>query len=180
MRYLRYVTAFLAVGFLLIGPSVASAGANRGDFVGRVVELTNAERAKAGLRPLVVSRQLAGAAQDYADVLATTGCFAHTCGPVPQLEQRGERAGYHGWTALGENIAGGQQSPERVVEMWMESPGHRQNILDPAFAEIGVGMATGGQYGIYWAQAFGARGGNAFATPPSNQGEHTEVAGEAE
>ena len=122
-----------------------------------MVELTNAERAAAGLAPLTASPQLSDAARAYAGILAGGDCFAHTCGPVPGLADRGERAGYTGWTSLGENLAAGQPSPEEVVREWMASPGHRANILDPAFAEIGVATATGGPYGIYWVEAFGAR-----------------------
>jgi uncharacterized protein YkwD len=135
-----------------------------------VVELTNQERAKAGLGPLAISQQLTSAAQGYAEVLATSGCFAHTCGPVPDMVGRSERAGYHAWTTLGENIAAGQRSPEEVVKQWMDSPGHRTNILNPAFTEIGVGVANGkGPYGTYWAQEFGARGG-AFAASAATAG----------
>jgi uncharacterized protein YkwD len=127
------------------------------ELASRVIELTNAERARAGLPPLGASPELAAAAQAYAEVLASGDCFAHTCGPVPQVQERGELAGYTEWRALGENLAGGQQTPERVIQMWMESPSHRQNILDPTFTEIGIGVATGGRYGICWIQNFGTR-----------------------
>ena len=125
----------------------------------RVVELTNAERARAGLSPLAYHPNLAQAAQAYAAILAQGTCFAHTCGPVPDFATRATNAGYTGWTALAENIAGGQRTPEAVVAAWMASPGHRANILNGAYTEIGVGVATGGPLGVYWAQEFGARRG---------------------
>jgi uncharacterized protein YkwD len=153
------VLSLVGAGLLLFSAAVpsVSAAAPNADFAARVLDLTNAERAKAGLAPLAPSLELTGAAQGYAEVLATSSCFAHTCGPVPELTARTELAGYRGWVALGENIAGGQQGPERVVQMWMESPGHRANILDPSFTEIGIGVAAGGELGAYWTQAFGAR-----------------------
>ena len=123
----------------------------------RVLELTNAERVRAGLPPLALSPQLTQAAQQYSDVLATDGCFAHTCGPVPEMTQRDAQAGYTGWTAVGENIAAGYPSPEAVVSGWMASPGHRANILNPDYRELGVGLSSGGKYGAYWTEEFGAR-----------------------
>src|SRR5688500_16936545 len=58
---------------------------------------------------------------------------------------------------MAKNIAAGQRTPEAVVQAWMESPGHRANILNSRYTEIGVGLATGGRMGMYWAQSFGAR-----------------------
>lgn len=158
---MRHLFALLGGLLLLISPATAWAAPTASPtdgHVGRVVELTNAERAKAGLAPLAEHAALSSAAQTYSEVLASSDCFAHTCGPVPNLVARGEQAGYIGWLFLGENIAGGQRSPEQVVAEWMASPDHRENILNPAFTEIGVGLATGtGRYGVYWAQAFGTR-----------------------
>lgn len=58
------------------------------------------------------------------------------------------------YSSAGENIAAGQSSPQNVMDSWMNSPGHRKNILNPDFEYIGVGLARGGSYGIYWAQEF--------------------------
>jgi uncharacterized protein YkwD len=156
---MRYILAVVGCCVSLLTPSTAWAAPEAApgpDAAARVVELTNAERAAAGLAPLTASPQLGDAARAYASILTSGDCFAHTCGPVPSLADRGERAGYTGWTSLGENIAAGQPSPEEVVRRWMASPGHRANILDPTFAEIGVATAAGGPYDIYWVQAFGA------------------------
>jgi uncharacterized protein YkwD len=123
-----------------------------------VLELTNQERQNAGLAPLSLSDQLDSAAQDYSEVLADTGCFDHTCGPVPDLSDRDVQAGYTGWTALGENIAAGYDTPEQVVAGWMASPGHRANILSPNYTEMGIGVSsTGGQFGTCWTEEFGTR-----------------------
>lgn len=123
----------------------------------QVIALTNAERENAGLKPLVANDNLTRASQAYADVLAGDACFGHACGAEPDFAERAASAGYTGWTRLGENIAGGQRTPEAVVEAWMKSPGHRANILNPDFTEIGVGMANGGAYSVYWSQEFGTR-----------------------
>jgi uncharacterized protein YkwD len=125
--------------------------------VERVRTLVNQERAKQGLAPLAWHSALASAAQSYATTMASTNCFSHTCPPVTNFVTRVENAGYLSWRSLGENIAAGQQTPESVMQAWMNSSGHRANILSPNFKEIGVGRATGGSYGIYWVQEFGAR-----------------------
>jgi uncharacterized protein YkwD len=54
----------------------------------------------------------------------------------------------------GENIAAGQRTPQEVVNSWMNSPGHRANILNRNYTKIGVGYASGGEYGTYWTQMF--------------------------
>lgn len=147
-----WLLALLAAAFLAFPPTAAAQS-----YTDRVVELVNAERAQAGLAPLVSNPLLTGSAQGYAQLLAETGCFEHTCGPVPDFTDRIAGAGYVDWIAAGENLAAGQQSPEAVVAGWMNSPAHRANILNPDFAEIGVGLAEGGELGMYWTQAFGTR-----------------------
>ena len=68
-----------------------------------------------------------------------------------------ERAADFGYAFLkiGENLAAGQRSAEEVVAEWMKSPKHRENMLDPAFVEIGIAVKDGGQYGRYWVQELG-------------------------
>jgi len=122
----------------------------------RVIQLTNAERKKKDLPSLKQNEYLMKAAQEYAGVLAPGPCFEHDCPPVPEPWNRALNAGYTNFSRLGENIAAGYESPERVVAGWMDSPGHRANILRPEYKEIGVGMRTGdGEYGNYWVQMFG-------------------------
>ena len=75
------------------------------------------------------------------------------------MRERARDAGYD-WRAIGENIAEGQTSVEEVMDTWMHSPGHRRNILDPDFKELGIGLAFGNSAGgwrVEWAQAFGTR-----------------------
>ncbi|MFD3619544.1 CAP domain-containing protein [Streptomyces sp. NPDC058676] len=120
-----------------------------------VVALTNRERARAGLPPLAVDPLLAAAAQAYSTDMAARAFYSHTS---PEGTQPWDRAAAAGSTrrSIGENIACGQRSAAEVVEGWMNSPGHRANILKPAFTHIGVGFAGGGPAGTYWTQLFGA------------------------
>ena len=152
-------SALVAAGLLLgRAPLIASADAQHDATVARVLELTNLERQKIGADPLVLSPELSSAAQSYSDVLATTGCFEHTCGPVPDMADRIVQSGYQGLTALAENIAFGYPTPEAVVAGWMGSPGHRQNLLSASYHEIGIGVASdGSRNGTFWTQDFGAR-----------------------
>ena len=138
-------------------PTPAPAPAPSSTFQDRVLQLVNGARAQAGLTPLVNNAALTKSAQSYSALMASTSCFAHTCGPVPDVSQRDIQAGYTGWTTVGENIAAGYTTPEDVFNGWMNSPPHKANILNASFRESGVGVATGGSYGIYWTQEFGAR-----------------------
>ncbi|MET7729783.1 CAP domain-containing protein [Streptomyces sp. NPDC005402] len=123
--------------------------------VDEVVGLTNRERARAGLRPLGVDPLLARAAQAYSTDMAVRAFYSHTS---PEGTQPWDRAAAAGSTrrSIGENIACGQRSATEVVEGWMNSPGHRANILKPDFTHIGIGFAGGGPAGTYWTQLFGA------------------------
>ena len=162
----RKTSAVLATALLCAAsPLAATARAEvSGDpLASRAIELTNTERHKNGLAPLALSPELGQAAQAYSAVLARTGCFAHTCGPVPDVVDRIGRAGYNGWAAIGENIAAGYPTPEAVLDGWMTSPSHRANILSSRYTEIGIGIATGdGRYKMFWTQNFGTRPGGAL------------------
>ncbi|MFD8161943.1 CAP domain-containing protein [Streptomyces malaysiensis] len=120
-----------------------------------VIALTNAERAAARLAPLAPDPRLAAAAQAHSDDMVARDFYSHT---GPEGHQPWDRARAAGVThrGIGENIACGQRSPAEVVRGWMDSPGHRANILKPDFTHIGVGHATGSRAGTYWTQVFGA------------------------
>ena len=169
LRPLLIVASLAALFSLMLTPASAATTTptattvNTATFTARVVQLTNAERARVGLAPLTVNAHLTTAAQSYAGVLAQDACFAHTCGRQPDLGKRLQAAGYtftgyRSWT-YGENIAAGYSTPEAVVAGWMASPGHRANILNARFKEIGVGLVyrPGSRYRYYWVQDFGAR-----------------------
>lgn len=120
----------------------------------------NAIRRKAGLKPLRLNSVLHEAAQGHAEDMLARGYFAHESPSGATVRQRSRKAGYD-WASIGENIAFGQTSVDEVVETWMDSPGHRKNILSPNFSELGVGLALGrgkdGKHQVLWVQNFGTR-----------------------
>ena len=139
-------------------PAFAETPANRDQLAARVLELVNQERAREGLAPMAMNPNLTTAAQSYAETLSSGGCFEHTCGPVPNPGDRIRNTGYSGYNAWAENIAAGQRTPEEVMKSWMNSPGHRANIMNPIYNEIGVGVSNGAApYRIYWSQSFARR-----------------------
>jgi len=157
----------VVAGALAASPlPVAAAGQADAGATARVLELTNAERQAAGLTPLTLSPRLSSAAQNYSQVLAAGACFDHTCGAVPNFADRLGQAGYTGWTAIAENIAAGYPTPDAVIAGWMASAGHRANMLSPNYSEIGIGVVSGGTYGMYWTQEFGARPAADADSPP--------------
>ncbi|MFJ3889593.1 CAP domain-containing protein [Streptomyces rubrogriseus] len=119
-----------------------------------VVGLTNRERAGAGLPALAVDARLTAAAQAHSADMVTRDFYSHTDPGGGKPWDRAAAAGADRRT-VGENIACGQRSPAEVVEGWMNSPGHRANILKAGFTHIGVGLAGGGRAGTYWTQLFG-------------------------
>lgn len=118
------------------------------DFAAQVVKLVNAERAKAGLSALASDALLDKVALAKAKDMSNNNYFDHqspTYGsPFDMMKQFGVTYSY-----AGENIAKGQKTPQEVVTAWMNSEGHRANILSKNFTQIGVGYYNG-----YWAQEF--------------------------
>lgn len=143
-----------ATGDYVAPPAAPHASAEDDDFEGRVLELINAERAKYGLAPVRYSNTLDTAAEKHAVHMARVGKMAHDgIGDAdPGARIRAEGFG----DSWGENVATGQTSPEQVVAEWMASPGHRRNILDPTFRQMGVAYTTSSGGRSYWAQEFGA------------------------
>lgn len=118
----------------------------------QVVDLVNAERAKAGCKALSVDSKLMTAAQRHSQDQADHRTMTHDGSDGSDVGERLDRVGY-AWRAYGENVAWNQQSPAAVMDAWMNSPGHRANILNCSFTEIGVGVARSN--GPYWTQDFG-------------------------
>jgi uncharacterized protein YkwD len=121
-----------------------------------VTALVNEERARNGCGPVSQNGTLDTAAARHSEDMAARDYFDHTS---PDGKGPGDRitaAGYQ-WTTYGENIARGQQTPAAVMDSWMNSPGHRANILNCSFKEIGLGVHEGSG-GPWWTQVFGARG----------------------
>ncbi|MER6198653.1 CAP domain-containing protein [Streptomyces sp. NPDC001586] len=116
-----------------------------------VLALVNQERAAAGCPNLTLNAKLTKAAQDHSADMAAHGNMSHTGSDGSDPGARITRAGY-AWSSYGENVAYGYSTPEKVMEGWMNSPGHRANILNCSFKEIGIGLA---QPNHYWTQDFG-------------------------
>ncbi|GAU69243.1 hypothetical protein SSP35_11_00620 [Streptomyces sp. NBRC 110611] len=122
----------------------------------QVVELVNGERAGHGCPPVRPDDALRQAAQRHADDMAARGFFAHTGPDGTGPGQRITAAGYS-WSVYGENIAVAWPTPAAVMKAWMNSPGHRANILNCDLAEVGVGI-TFGTGGPWWVQDFATPG----------------------
>lgn len=108
-----------------------------------------------GLAPLALNARLTEAAQAYAELMAEQNWFSHNS---PDGTTPGARIAASGYRARtwGENIAWGYTNPDAVMTGWMNSSGHRDNIMSANFTEIGIGYATSGN-AAYWVQDFGAQ-----------------------
>lgn len=118
-----------------------------------VVDLVNAERAKAGCKALSINDKLMTAAQKHSQDQADHQNMSHTGSDGSNAGVRLDRVGY-AWRTYGENVAWNQKTPTSVMDAWMNSSGHKANILNCAFTEIGVGIADSN--GPYWTQVFAA------------------------
>ena len=123
-------------------------------FQSEVLRLVNEERAKSGLKALVLDSALSSVAQKHSEDMAKNNYFSHTNLSGLSPFDRIKNAGITYRTAA-ENIAAGQKTPAQVVKSWMNSDGHRKNILNGNFTKMGLGYATSNSgYGIYWTQVF--------------------------
>nr|WP_312580077.1 CAP domain-containing protein [Sedimentibacter sp.] len=119
----------------------------------KVVELVNIERQKNGLSALTLDTSISNVARTKSKDMADNNYFAHQS---PTYGSAGDMLKQFGikWSAWGENIASGQRTPEAVVTAWMNSEGHRANILSSNFSKIGVGYAVNSNGTPYWTQMF--------------------------
>ncbi|MFO0840217.1 MAG: CAP domain-containing protein [Phycisphaerae bacterium] len=120
-----------------------------------ILTLVNRERGSRGLGKLTRNATLEAQAEAYACEMIHDDFFDHV-NPVTgsTLRDRAQEFGYS-FQVIGENLAAGQPTPEQAFTDWMNSAGHRSNILDSRFTELGIGIRTGGDYGVYWVQEFG-------------------------
>ncbi|MGW4038484.1 CAP domain-containing protein [Streptomyces sp. NPDC004778] len=117
-----------------------------------VLALVNQERAKVGCSPLTTSAPLTSLAQNFSEDMAARGFFDHTDPDGDTPWDRAAQAGVQGLAA--ENIARGQADAQAVMEGWMNSEGHRANILNCDYKTIGIGVHEGSG-GPWWVQNFG-------------------------
>lgn len=122
-------------------------------FQKKVVELVNVERSKNGLKPLTMNNELSKVATLKSQDMAKLNYFNHNSptygSPFDMMKKYGIS-----YRTAGENIAMGQTTPEQVMQGWMNSPGHRANILKSSFTQIGVGVAKNSSGRLYWTQQF--------------------------
>lgn len=120
-----------------------------------VITLVNQERAAARCDPLTVDGKLTTAAQLHSEDQAAHQNMSHTGSDGSSLQERIDRVDYQ-WRIIGENVAYGQTTPAQVMSDWMNSDGHRENILNCQFEDIGVGVARDADGRLAWTQDFGA------------------------
>jgi uncharacterized protein YkwD len=118
-----------------------------------VIDASNAERKKVGLDPLAVDDKLMEAARGHAANMAKADKLDHTL-DGQGVDARAKAAGYT-FSRLGENIAWNQPKPKDAVAGWMDSTGHRENLLSQEYTQIGVAMAKNAKGEPYWVQVFG-------------------------
>jgi uncharacterized protein YkwD len=136
----------------LASASAAASAAAAAAAQDEVLALVNAERAANGCQPLTASPALTALASAFSEEMAVKNFFSHT---DPSGKTPWDRAAAAGITDLGgENIARGQQTPADVMAAWMQSPGHRANILNCSYRSLGVGVYYGPD-GPWWTQDFG-------------------------
>lgn len=119
-----------------------------------VLEKTNAERKAAGIPPLAIDAKLLQAARSHSANMAKQEKLEHTLDEKTVADR--VRATGYGYSRVGENIAHNQETPAEVLKDWMESEGHKKNILNADFTHIGVAVATNAKGERYWTQVFAA------------------------
>jgi uncharacterized protein YkwD len=135
---------------------------NNKTFEQQVLDLTNKERTNNGLEPLKPNAELNYAADKYAEDMSKRRVLSHTGADGSKPWDRAKAVGYEA-RMMGENIAVGQRTPEEVVQAWMNSPGHRANILRSGYQELGVGFEKN-----FWVQKFGSGDTNPISKIPGS------------
>jgi uncharacterized protein YkwD len=141
-----------------VTPSSGCAVQENSAFEAQVLTLVNAERAKEGISPLTRNAQLDAATQRHSDDMACNNFMDHTGSDGSSPWDRMNQAGYS-WSMAAENVAAGYSTPASVVAGWMNSPGHKANILNAGLEEIGIAYAykSSADYGCYWTTDFGTQ-----------------------
>lgn len=138
---------------IYVGQKITIPSTDYSAYADQVITLVNKERAKRGLQSLKKNSTACYVAQLKSKDMAAKNYFSHTSptygSPFTMMQNFGIR-----FSAAGENIAMGQQTPAAVMNAWMNSSGHRANILSPAYNQIGVGVAKNSKGVLYWTQEF--------------------------
>lgn len=139
----------IVTGQTLIIPTYNSITA----YENEVVRLVNVQRTQRGLKALKQNLQLCNLARTKSQDMINSNYFSHISPTYGSPFNMMENAGIN-FSAAGENIAMGQTTPAMVMNAWMNSPGHRANILSPSYTQIGVGLAKNKNGILYWTQEF--------------------------
>ena len=155
MGFRKGIAVTVVAGAVAAGAAVQSGPAFAADFgmVRGVVAITNSVRARAGCGPVTPNARLSYAAWLHSRDMAGRGYFSHGSPGGSSPGSRVNSVGYR-WAAYGENIAWGQQDARTVMNDWMSSPGHRANILNCRFRNVGVAVAYNSRGVPFWTQDF--------------------------
>lgn len=157
---LRRAGALAAMSAALLGGAVlgttpaSAATSTDASYEARVVQLTNEARAKYGCAALRTDAMLTTAARGHSVDMVRYNYFSHTGSDGSTFVTRVRQAGYA--SPIGENIAWGYRTPDAVMTAWMNSAGHRANILNCKAKAVGVGLARKADGTPYWTQDFGS------------------------
>jgi uncharacterized protein YkwD len=154
-RHRKHLRTAIAICGAVLCSTPARSAEPTSRVVATVVDLTNVERTQHQRQPLRANAQLMRAAQMHAEQMARARQMAHVLpnAPYPDAEDRLAAAEYR-WQTYGENVASGQTSAAQVLNDWMHSRGHRTNILNPNFTEMGAGYAVDRDGRPYHVQVF--------------------------
>ncbi|MBB5153388.1 CAP domain-containing protein [Saccharopolyspora phatthalungensis] len=150
-RMLLCGTVVVPLALCCVGPPLQAA--QRSSPEQRILELTNAERARVGCPAVRLNASLNEAAAEHSADMARQDFFAHTGSDGSDATSRVRSAGFPG-NYIGENIAAGHETADAAFRGWMETSAHRHNILDCAFTDLGIGhaRAADSDFHHYWTQ----------------------------
>lgn len=159
-----FLTLLAFVFFAAAPPAIAGQAGDqaRDRIVDRFLKQVNHQRAMNGVRSLTLNVRLTKAAQKHAENMMRSDFIDHRSPDGRSLQDRVANAGYP-WREIAENLAAGQPSPDRVLQSWLTSRDHRDNMLGQDYWEAGIGYAVPSsegkrsRYRHYWVVIFGAR-----------------------
>ena len=128
-----------------VGAMGAGGMVNEALYESDVLALVNEERALETVPSLERETELDAVARGHSEVMRGEGYIFHETGPDGALSDRLQNAGIY-CLSVGENVANGYPTPESVMDAWIHSDGHSQNILNPSFTRVGIGLAMPGYY----------------------------------
>jgi len=156
-------SVLIVIGTLTLMAAAASNGGYNNEYM---VCLVNKARAQNGAPALGINQDLTSAAQQHSTDMARSNNMDHTGSDGSSPGDRCQKAGFN-WSAVAENIAFGQDSMDSVMQSWLNSPGHRENIMNPEYTMMGSAVAYSGST-PYYTQDFGCNGQPATNIPSCN------------